>query len=183
MEEKFAECIPYDNSIKGRIGGNVPGIIENDIPEGYVFYATIVHPDMEDKMLSILIYEDFEILLDKSIYPDIAVRVIEHDYSTMSNKQSGIKDLGICSISEYTSKRMDEEEAILIKCYGAPDLIQEESFYIEPLEKDNYSFYLMIDEDGYNTEILGDYVFMYGALYLYKHNETGKVIAGYWQCS
>jgi hypothetical protein len=49
------------------------------------------------------------------------------------------------------------------------------------LENNSYSFFLQIDEEGYSDEL--DHVFMYGALYLYKHNITGKVIAGFWQCS
>ncbi len=36
-------------------------------------------------------------------------------------------------------------------------------------------------EEGYRENM--EYVFMYGALYLYKQNITGEIIAGFWQCS
>ena len=40
----------------------------------------------------------------------------------------------------------------------------------------------MIDEEGYIEGVFDD-VFNFGALYLYKHNDTGEIIAGFWQCS
>ena len=43
MNEQYAKCIPFDNKVKGRIGGNPPQIVENSIPDGYLFYATLVH--------------------------------------------------------------------------------------------------------------------------------------------
>ena len=64
MTPLYAQCIPYNESIKGRIGGNPPINIETEIPEGYAFYATLVHPEKEDKMLSILISNDFKILIE-----------------------------------------------------------------------------------------------------------------------
>ena len=48
MTPLYAQCIPYNESIKGRIGGNPPINIETEIPEGYAFYATLVHPEKED---------------------------------------------------------------------------------------------------------------------------------------
>jgi len=56
-----------------------------------------------------------------------------------------------------------------------------ELLYYEELEKDGYSFFLQIDEEGYRKNM--EYVFMYGALFLYKHNVTGNIIAGFWQYS
>lgn len=64
---------------------------------------------------------------------------------------------------------------------GEPRFIQWKDYYYEELEKDGYSFFLQIDEEGYRTNM--EYVFMYGALFLYKHNVTGNIIAGFWQYS
>lgn len=183
MKEIFAECLPYDKDLKGRMGGNIPKLIENNLPDGYGFYATLVHPEKENTMLSICIDRDFERLLANDIYPNINIKVIEHEYSDMSDvDSSSLKDFGLCSVSTYNNSPLNNEDYIFIKCYGKPRMIQPKSRYYEELEKDNYSFFLMIDENGYSVDDLED-VFMFGALYLYKHNVTGEVIAGYWQCS
>ena len=63
MNEQYAKCIPFDANVKGRIGGNPPQVVENSIPEGYLFYATLVHPEKENRMLSIFIHGDFNSLL------------------------------------------------------------------------------------------------------------------------
>lgn len=44
MNERYAKCIPFDKNVKGRIGGNPPKCIEDQIPGDYKFYATLVHP-------------------------------------------------------------------------------------------------------------------------------------------
>ena len=80
MTPLYAQCIPYNESIKGRIGGNPPINIETEIPEGYAFYATLVHPEKEDKMLSICIAKDFKMLLENNRFPNIAIKVIEHTF-------------------------------------------------------------------------------------------------------
>ena len=101
MTPLYAQCIPYNESIKGRIGGNPPINIETEIPEGYAFYATLVHPEKEDQMLSILISNDFKILIENSIYPSIAVKVIEHKYSEMgSDINKAITSLSVNSITD-----------------------------------------------------------------------------------
>jgi len=83
------------------------------------------------------------------------------------------------SISDYSENQGNN--FLFIKVFGEPRLIQPKSYYFEELGNKNYSFFLQIEEEGYIDNM--DYVFMYGALYLYKHNETGQVIAGFWQCS
>ncbi len=176
----FAQCIPFDDNVRGRIGGNPPKLIEEQIPDDYRFYATLVHPEKEDVMLSIIIHKDFDTLLENNIYPSIEVRVIEHKYSEIgSNPDKSILDLGMNSISDYSENQGNN--FLFIKVFGEPRLIQPKSYYFEELGNKNYSFFLQIEEEGYIDNM--DYVFMYGALYLYKHNETGQVIAGFWQCS
>jgi len=180
MTPLYAQCIPYNESIKGRIGGNPPINIETEIPEGYAFYATLVHPEKEDQMLSILISNDFEILIENSIYPSIAVKVIEHKYSEMgSDINKAITSLSVNSITDY--KEIQDDDFQFIKVGGEPRFIQYKDYYYEELEKDGYSFFLQIDEEGYRENM--EYVFMYGALYLYKQNITGEIIAGFWQFS
>lgn len=180
MTPLYAQCIPYNESIKGRIGGNPPINIETEIPEGYAFYATLVHPEKEDQMLSILISNDFKILIENSIYPSIAVKVIEHKYSEMgSDINKAITSLSVNSITDY--KEIQDDDFLFIKVGGEPRFIQYKDYYYEELEKDGYSFFLQIDEEGYRENM--EYVFMYGALYLYKQNITGEIIAGFWQFS
>ena len=180
MTPLYAQCIPYNESIKGRIGGNPPINIETEIPKGYAFYATIVHPEKEDKMLSILISNDFEILIENNIYPSIAVKVIEHKYSEMGGDiNKAITSLSVNSITDY--KEIQDDDFQFIKVGGEPRFIQYKDYYYEELEKDGYSFFLQIDEEGYRENM--EYVFMYGALYLYRQNITGEIIAGFWQCS
>ena len=180
MTPLYAQCIPYNESIKGRIGGNPPINIETEIREGYAFYATLVHPEKEDQMLSILISNDFKILIENNIYPSIAVKVIEHKYSEMgSDINKAITSLSVNSITDY--KEIQDDDFLFIKVGGKPRFIQYKDYYYEELEKDGYSFFLQIDEEGYRENM--EYVFMYGALYLYKQNITGEIIAGFWQCS
>ncbi|WP_264530569.1 hypothetical protein [Flavobacterium sp. N502540] len=180
MNELYATCLIYDKTLEARIGGNPPKVIENDIPEDYNFYAVINHPEKQDKMLSIIIHNNFDVLLENNIYPDISVKVIEHEYSEIGDrKDKVIEDLGICSISNYSTENLSE--FLFIKVGGEPRLIQPKSYFYEKLEKGGYSFFLQIEEEGYYDGM--DYVFMYGALYLYKHNITGEIIAGFWQYS
>jgi hypothetical protein len=183
MNKLFAKCVQYDNNLKGRIGGNPPQIIEGQIPDEYKFYTTLVHPEKEDTMLSILIHEDFDNLLRNNIYPSIVIKVIEHKYSDIGNNvNKRILTLGLGSISEYT--KIQEDEYLFVTIGGEPEFIQPKTFYYSELEKDGYSFFLQIDEEGYNDNLgYEKYVFMYGALYLYRHNITGEIIAGFWQCS
>lgn len=180
MKELYAKCLPFNKDIKGRIGGNPPVSLEDKIPSDYKFYATLVHPEKDDMMLSILIHDDFNVLLNNNIYPSIAIKVIEHEYSKLGkNVDKAIFELGLNSISEYTNNQ--EDPYLFIKVGGNPRLIQNKNFYYAKLEEDGYRFYLQIEEEGYSDDL--DYVFMYGALYLYKHSVTGVIIAGFWQCS
>ena len=180
MNELFAKCIPFDNNMKGRIGGNPPKCIEEQILSDYKFYATLVHPEKEDVLLSILIHSDFETLIENNIYPSIVVKVIEHKFSEIGdNQDKAIKELSMNSISDYSG--IQDNNYQFIKVGGKPRFIQYKDYYYEGLKKEGYSFFLQIDEEGYREDM--DYVFMYGALYLYKHDTTGNVIAGFWQYS
>lgn len=134
-------------------------------------------------MLSIIIHQDYDTLIDNNIYPSIAIKVIEHESSEIGNcKEKQNTSLDMCSISEYSEDK--DSENILVKIGGAPSLIQDEESYYKELEEHGFSFFLSIDEDGYSEDVtVGSYPFGYGALYLYKHHTTNEIIAGFWQCS
>jgi len=134
-------------------------------------------------MLSVLIHQDFNTLLHNNIYPSIAVKVIEHEHSETGNdKDKAVLDLGLSSISEYAETQ--EDHFLFIKIGGEPQLIQDENYYCNDLEKNGYFFFLQIDEEGYPDNLLnGNYPFGFGALYLYKHKVTEEVVAGFWQYS
>lgn len=183
MNELYAKCISFDKNVKGRVGGNPPKCIEEQIPSDYNFYATLVHPEKENTMLSVIIHQDYNTLIDNNIYPSIAVKVIEHEFSEIGNcTEKRNTNLGMCSVSEYSEDK--DSENILVKIGGTPILIQDEESYYKELEEHGFSFFLSIDEDGYSEDVtIGSYRFGYGALYLYKHCTTNEIIAGFWQCS
>ena len=66
------------------------------------------------------------------------------------------------SIGEYTKEK--DSKFLFIKVGGEPRFIQNKEFYYKQLLEDNYSFFLMIDEEGYIEEAFDD-VFNFGALY------------------
>ena len=82
MNERYAKCIPFDKNVKGRIGGNPPKCIEGQIPSDYKFYAILVHPEKENVMLSIIIHQDYDTLIDNNIYPSIAFFILNKDRSS-----------------------------------------------------------------------------------------------------
>ena len=138
MNERYAKCIPFDKNVKGRIGGNPPKCIEGQIPCDYKFYATLVHPEKENIMLSIIIHQDYDTLIDNNIYPSIAVKVIEHEFSEIGNcAEKRNASLDMCSISEYSEDK--DSENILVKIGGEPSLIQDEESYYKELEKHGFS--------------------------------------------
>lgn len=121
MKELFASCLPYDNSLKARMGGNPPKIIENMIPDHFNFCAVSNHPEKNGIMLSILINDNFDILLENNIYPEIEVRVIEHEYSEIGTKaDKSIQNLEMSSISDYSLE--NESDFLFIKVGGEPQL-------------------------------------------------------------
>ena len=180
MTPLYAQCIPYNENIKGRIGGNPPINIETEIPEGYAFYATLVHPEKENKMLSICIAKDFKILLENNRFPNIAIKVIEHTFSPMGNNiEKSLEDFeGVkASISDYGDDEFDFE---FIKVKGTPIFIQNNAWFWENIDE-SYSFFLSINEEGYIDELVD--ILCFGAIYLYQHKETKEIVAGFWQCS
>lgn len=179
INNKVADCVTYNLNLKGRIGGNNPNGIEST--DDYEFYATIVNPIDENQMISIFILKDYDRLIDNNIYPNIDVKVIQHSYREESNDDK-FKSINLdkCSISEY----YESDNNAFINIGGKPILIQDEGYYTKPLKDDGYKFLLQINEDYYSDElVIEDYPFNFGAIYLYIHQKTKEIIAGYWQFS
>ena len=52
-------------------------------------------------MLSILIHQDYDTLIDNNKYPSIAVKIVEHEFSEIGNcVEKRNANLRMCSISE-----------------------------------------------------------------------------------
>ena len=64
-----------------------------------------------------------------------------------THSEKSIKDLSVNSISDYYYPQ--DSDIQFIKIGGEPRFIQPKYYYVEKLEKDGYSFYLQIDEEGY----------------------------------
>lgn len=187
------KAIPTTNTDKpffGWIGGCPPVCFDKEDTSlmGYLFYMTIILPNKQ-RQISIFLPEDWEIYLNKDRYPDCAIKVIEHDVSlegiTIELQHPVIIKHDIILYKECCDTET-ESEPFLVKLGGKPRLVQNKKFYYDQLEKDGYSFYMQIDEDGYPLDGLlkGNYPFCYGALYLYaKQNDSivENIIAGYWQ--
>lgn len=178
----------YKNSFVkkiGRIGGNIPTILTGmeQSFENYNFYASFQNPDNKNNYISVLIPKDYSNMIDKNIYPDCSIKVISHDFSEESeNENHTIKHLNKSYITDYCEVASDEFN--FITRAETPLLIQDEPFYYNDLRRDNYSFFIQIDEDYYPDNLIsGNYIFGYGSLYLYRNNDTGIIIAGFWQFS
>jgi hypothetical protein len=186
----IANAITYNKVHKSRIGGNIPRFFEDrliDIEE-YLFYATIEHPQINNKVFSIFIPQKYELMLKDNIYPNCGVKVFVHDYTEESDDCICTnKNIKPCSIGDFVKIEKNSYKGNLIKMGGLPCLIQNEDFYLENLLSDGYKFFMQIDEDFYSDDLLtGEYPFGYGCLYLYGKydgNEIVDIIAGFWQYS
>lgn len=201
---KRVDCILYHAHLGissehqvGWIGGNAPEFFDNrsdDLHEGghsYVFYLSLVHPFNPERMISIFIPEDSEVLWENNIYPDCSIKVIEHPVSSESVKTT-FTNANLIKHCISSGQLINEEESMdqsfLIKVGGHPRLIQDEDYYFTKLHEESLSFFFQVDEDGYpDTLIEGDssYPFHFGSLYIYAQIGT-KVQhprAGFWQFS
>ena len=169
----------------GRIGGNIPIYFldkKEDI-EGFKYYMTIQKPDNPNEYISIFIPDSYDTMIDNNIYPNCSLKVFTHSFSDESeNRSYTLERLHRSSLMGY--KEVENETFDFVTQAPNPKLIQDEDYYFKRLEEDGFAFYLQIDEDYYPEDLLsGDYILGYGAIYLYKHNKTGKIIVGFWQYS
>ncbi len=164
--------------MKCRIGGNAPQWCErmgNEL-ESLLFYGSFQHPYQLETQVSVFFNGDPDELLQRRIYPDCAVRVFTHEPSA-----EGSDTRFTCDYLNLTSIESGDEDGLIIM--GQPEMIQEEEYYTDALDRDGWEFLMQIDEAGYPDDLATTYPFFYGALYLYWKPESGEVIAGYWQCS
>jgi len=128
----------YVDGLNGWLGGNIPEYFVDHIDslncknEDYYFYLTLTHPFDAKKMFSIFVPRDYEVLLDKNIYPNCSVLLFEHTYSKESSNTNftnfNIKKHNISGGQMLLNQEADND-FYLIKFGGIPDLIQKESFY------------------------------------------------------
>ncbi|KAE8275034.1 hypothetical protein [Enterobacter sp. C6] len=174
-----------DSNVIGRIGGNIPEFFLDKLDEvqGYQFYLTFQNPDIGHEYITILTSEGYDDMIDNNIYPNCSVKVFTHTFSDESNNEEfTIKYINKAVIVGYD--KVEGEEFDFITKTEEARLIQSEDYYFDALQKDGYKFFMQVDEDYYPDTLLdGDYIFGYGALYLYKNISSGKIIAGFWQCS
>ncbi len=171
--------------ITSRIGGNIPIFFTNKLEQikNLNFYACLQDPEDKDQYLSIFVPKKYSEMIENNIYPNCSIKVIHHAYSAESeNENHTIKHIKKSSITNYKKAAIGTFDFITKS--EKPILIQEEDYYHKQLTKDDYRFYIQIDEDYYPKDLLtGNYIFGYGALYLYKNNLTNEIIAGFWQYS
>lgn len=173
------------SKIIGRVGGNVPYVFmdrKKEIEE-YRFYMIFQNPDNPKEYISIFIPCDYNFMIDRNIYPNCSVKVFTHPFSKESvDTEYTLENIEKAVIVGYDEA--DKDQFDFITKSEKPKLIQDEAYFIEKLRQDGYQFFIQIDEDYYFDGLLKtNYVFGYGALYLYRHCERGNVIAGFWQYS
>lgn len=173
------------SEIVGRIGGNIPYYLleKIEIIKEYNFYITFQNPDNLEEYISVLVPKNYDTMIDNNVYPNCSVKVFSHTFSEESDNVgytiNYIKNTPIVGYNKVGS-----DEFNFITKSDKPNLIQEEDYYSEALEKDGYVFFMQIDEDYYPENLIdGNYIFGYGALYLYKREKTGEIVAGFWQYS
>lgn len=122
-------------------------------------------------------------MIANNIYPNCSLKVFTHSFSDESeNRSYTLERLHRSSLMGY--KKVENETFDFVTQAPIPKLIQDEDYYFKRLEEDGFTFYLQIDEDYHPEDLLsGNYILGYGAIYLYKHNKTGKIIVGFWQYS
>jgi hypothetical protein len=176
---------PPTDKTTSRIGGNIPSFFIDKIKqiENLDFYACLQNPENRNKYLSIFVPKKYSDMVENNIYPNCSIKVIAHAFSAESkNENHTIKQIKKSSITNYKEAAVRATNFITVA--EKPVLIQEEDHYYNKLTKDNYRFYLQIDEDHYPGDLLtGNYIFGYGALYLYRKNLTDEIISGFWQYS
>jgi hypothetical protein len=190
------KAVNHTSDNYGWIGGNAPLYFDNKISlintdnVEYYFYITVKNPINKDNAFSIFIPKEYENYSENNIYPNCSIKLFEHKICDESkNDFSNNKEITkhyIQFIKECGTEKATEEN-YLIKFGGKPDLIQEEEYYYEHLQKDNFNFLFQIDEYGYpDTLINGNSPFGFGALYIYaniQNNIINNPLAGFWQFS
>lgn len=192
------QASPSSENCAGWIGGRAPGFFDDkaDLIQKddriYYFYLTLVNPFDPQKMISVFIPTEYEDYLEKNMYPDCSIKVVEHPVTSESAKDiythPGLLKHSI-SGGEIVEDPKSMDQSFLIKLGGNPRLIQDEDYYFSKLEEDSFSFLFQVDEDGYPDNLIKEdhsYPFGFGALYVFAKimpDELQNPIAGFWQFS
>lgn len=207
MAEFYAEIIKFDSNLYGRIGGNAPECLLEEISDKFSFYACLPDP-LGNGYFSIFLPRDFDLLLSQKIYPDCSILIKQHTFSPQSrDTRHADANLNVMSImpfapleadyyeiirqneanfltSEHSGEKYEEitQYSHFIVIGKQPCLVQDEEYYYENLVRDGWEFFAQLDEACYPDELVcGSYPLCFGALYLYR--KDSKIIAGFWQNS
>ncbi|MCG7383102.1 hypothetical protein [Paenibacillus sp. ACRRY] len=193
---------PTDYSSQSWIGGNAPAYFDDDAAftflreQNYLFYLSVTLPDIDSmeavsgqEMISVFVPADYERYLENNIYPTCDIQVFQHPVFSESTLDTytnpALLKHGLTA-GKWMKDEGIAEEPFLVKIGCVPKLIQQEDSYIAALHQDGYDFLIQIDEEGYTDGMVDEYVFGYGALYLFAKFDDGKwidPIAGFWQYS
>lgn len=191
-----------DYSLPSWIGGNAPAFFDDNAAfaflrdQNYLFYLSVTLPETDSmepvpgqKMISVFVPAEYERYLENNIYPTCDIQVLQHPISPESALETytnpALAKHGLTA-GKWMEDEIIAEEPFLIKIGGEPKFIQQEDSYLTALHQDGYDFFIQIDEEGYADGMVEEYVFGYGALYLFAKFDDGKwidPIAGFWQYS
>jgi hypothetical protein len=178
----------------GWIGGNRPSYFDDgfgkDLREHYIFLLIVQNPFNKDISYSIFIPSHSSIYFDNYKYPNSAIKLFEHPTSGESNIEERSDFFKNQMFIHHYKNCKDAdalEEDYLMKFGGKPNLIQNKTYYYQDLEKDGYKFLFQIEESGFSKFLRDNYIFNYGALYVYAKNiencAVDDVIIGFSQFS
>ena len=213
MSSRYYYLTANEKDNIGWLGGNAPEWFDDkkdlvdESERHYGFYCTF-QLESSTQSLSIFIPENFDYMLDNSIYPNCAVKTFVHpttkesadNWFRLMVEKPGVNE----KLTEY-QKKLDYSEPVFAKTFIAINnaknedvnafitvgedvfYIQDEDFYRKKLLDDGYEIWGFINEEGYyplvnQTDFIhGNMPLSYGAIYLYEKEKT--IIVGYWQYS
>lgn len=178
---------------RSRLGGNPPSYFESYEDSTYLSrrkYLLTISDECSElfggRDLSLFLHSDFSPYGEAARYPNMRVDCILHPSSPASAHGTGrMEGLDEARLVRPPQPFSEEDEPYLIKIGGKPTWVQEEPYYEEQLLADGFSFLMQVDENGFPTGFIQEFLFGYGALYIYaKWNSKGelsRIVPGYIQ--
>ena len=137
------------NMAQAGSAGNAPDFFDDQANlihednQKYYFYLSLIHPFKPESMISIFIPEDYGEYLDKNIYPNCSIKVMEHPISKESFKEKftnpGLVE-HVISEGKISKDEKSRDQSFLAKLGGSPRLIQNEDYYFTKLKEDSFFF-------------------------------------------